>query len=159
MPSTHKTVLVSTTHERTLAYIGARRGIRPHPYLKGTMPKCILIVDDCGAIRRFLRSFLEAQSDFEVCGEAVDGKEGIKKAAELKPDLIILDYSMPKLNGLEVAAALNKTMPEVPIILFTLHKDAILSDGAHHPGITSVVAKSGEPETLFEEVKRLMFAV
>lgn len=122
------------------------------------MPK-ILIVDDCGAIRRFLRSFLETQPGFEVCGEAVDGKEAINKAAELTPDLIILDYSMPKMNGLEVAAALNKTMPDVPIILFTLHKDAILCDGDRYPGITSVVAKSGEPETLFEEVKRLMAAV
>jgi chemotaxis response regulator CheB len=94
--------------------------------------KCILIVDDSAVMRRAIRLFLQSRPGLEVCGEAVDGIEAIAKAEELKPDLIVLDFSMPKMNGLEAAAALQKIMPTVPIILYTFHKDAVSSDRAHH---------------------------
>ena len=62
------------------------------------MPKCILIVDDHANVRKIIRDFLENESGFEVCGEAVDGYDAIQKAKELNPDSIILDLSMPQMN-------------------------------------------------------------
>src|ERR1700692_4378898 len=85
------------------------------------MSKCILIVDDNLPIRKSIRRFLESETDFEVCGEAVDGLDAIEKARELNPDLIILDLSMPRMNGAAAASVLKRTMPHVPIILFTMY--------------------------------------
>ena len=68
------------------------------------MPKCILIVDDHEYIRKIVRACLEGQSGFEICGEAVDGYDTVEKAKELKPDLIILELSMPRMNGIEAAS-------------------------------------------------------
>lgn len=123
------------------------------------MPKRILIVDDNATIRRLLRSFLGSQFGFEVCGEADDGVDGIAKARELIPDLVVLDLSMPRMNGLEVAAALREIIPNnVPLILFTLHRDSISNSTAHGLGIASVVSKTDKIEVLFKEVQRLVSA-
>jgi DNA-binding NarL/FixJ family response regulator len=85
------------------------------------LPKCILIVDDDEYLRKLVRDFLETQTGYDVCGEAVDGYDAIEKAQELKPDLIILDMSMPRMNGIEAARRLKKLLPQTPIILFTSH--------------------------------------
>jgi DNA-binding NarL/FixJ family response regulator len=122
------------------------------------MPKRILIVDDNAAIRRLLRAFLGSQFGFEVCGEADDGVDGIAKARELFPDLVVLDLSMPRMNGLEAAAALRQIVPNVPLILFTLHRDSISSSTARGLGIASVVSKTEKIEVLFKEVQRLLSA-
>jgi two-component system response regulator NreC len=129
------------------------------PTLKEHMSKDNLIVDDSAIMRRGLRTYFDLRPGFEVCGEAVDGAEAIQKAVVLKPDLIILDFSMPGMNGLQVAAILQQIMPTVPIILFTLHKDAISGDEAHNAGIASVVVKGGQSATLFEEAQRLVSIV
>ncbi|HEY0702130.1 MAG TPA: response regulator transcription factor, partial [Candidatus Acidoferrales bacterium] len=84
------------------------------------MARCVLIVDDNIQLRRVIRVQLEA-AGLEVCGEAVDGFEAIDKARELKPDLIILDLSMPRMNGLEAARELTRILPTVPILLYTMH--------------------------------------
>jgi DNA-binding NarL/FixJ family response regulator len=86
------------------------------------MQKRILIVDDSDATRGLVREFLESRPEFEVCGEAADGVEGIEKGRELKPDLIVLDYSLPRINGLQVAVYLHEVVPNTPIILFTVFK-------------------------------------
>jgi YesN/AraC family two-component response regulator len=65
------------------------------------LPKCILIVDDHEHIRKIIRNVLERESGFEVCGEAIDGYDAIEKAQELRPDLILLDMSMPRMNGIQ----------------------------------------------------------
>jgi DNA-binding NarL/FixJ family response regulator len=123
------------------------------------MRKQILVVDDSAPVRGLIRSFLESKSGIEVCGEAADGVEGVEKALELKPDLIVLDLSMPRMNGLETAAALQKTMPKVPIVLFTLHKDVVSSHQARNAGIASVISKTDQMASLYEEVRRLVGAV
>jgi DNA-binding NarL/FixJ family response regulator len=81
------------------------------------MKKCILIADDSQTIRTVLRTFLESREGFEVCGEAVDGVDAIEKAKELRPNLIILDLAMPRMNGAAAASVLKRMMPKVPIIL------------------------------------------
>ena len=76
------------------------------------MPKCILIVDDHKYVRQPVRNFLENQG-YDVCGEAVDGYDAIEKAQELKPDLILLDMSMPRMNGIDAAPRLKKLLPHL----------------------------------------------
>lgn len=120
------------------------------------MPKCILIVDDNLPIRKSIRRFFETQTDFEVCGEAVDGLDAIEKAKELNPDLIILDLSMPRMDGLKAAKILRPMLPHVPIILFTLHRDALGEADTRAAGVSAVVAKSDNLTELVESVQRLL---
>lgn len=125
-------------------------------HLLGAMAKRILIVDDSELVRQLIRTFLEAQPDFEVCGEAAHGVEAAEKALQLKPDLIILDFPMPQMSGLEVALALQPTMPAIPKILFTAHKGVVPEHLAHTMGITSVLSKSEGIDGLITEVQRLL---
>ena len=120
------------------------------------MPKGILVVDDSASIRHSLGRFLRSQHGFEVCGEAADGVEAIEKAQKLQPDLIVMDLAMPRMNGVDAAATLSSVLPNVPIILFTLHKEAVRSESARASGISAVVSKSDGVEALFREVQRLV---
>jgi len=116
----------------------------------------ILIVDDSSQIRNMVRLWLETDDKFEVCGEAADGVEGIEKALELKPDLIVLDLLMPRMNGLQAAKALHSTMPEIPIILFTLFPDSELANQARQAGISTVLSKMDQMSLLCDEVQKLV---
>ena len=120
------------------------------------MPKCILIVDDCPQIRRLIRVYFDRETEFQVCGEAEDGIDAIEKAEELKPDLIILDASMPNMDGLQAARILRSRDREVPIILFTLHAEAISLSVVAEAGITSVVSKLESITELSREVGSLL---
>jgi len=83
------------------------------------MPKRVLIADDDADLRRAIRRFLQSRTTCEVCGEAVNGAEAITKAGTLNPDLIVLDYSMPVMNGIEAGTVIKAMLPDVPVILFT----------------------------------------
>jgi len=89
------------------------------------MSKSILIADDSATIRTLIRAFIENRAGFEVCGEAVDGVDAIEKAKELKPNLIILDLAMPRMNGAAAASVLKRMMPDVPLILFTMYDEVM----------------------------------
>jgi two-component system nitrate/nitrite response regulator NarL len=115
----------------------------------------ILLVDDSDSTRGLVREFLESRPDFEVCGEAADGLEGIAKGRDLKPDLIVLDYSLPRINGLQVAVMLHEIVPQTPIILFTFYKDVIPLRMAQASGVASIISKSDQLTTLADEVRRL----
>ncbi len=119
------------------------------------MTKRILLVDDNSLTRSLIRAFLESHPDIEVCGEACDGAQGLEKGLELKPDLIVLDFSMPRVNGLQAAFLFQKVVPTTPIILFTLFKDEVLDRAARSAGVASVVSKSDEITLLADEVQRL----
>ena len=105
------------------------------------MPHCVLIVDDNIQLRRVIRVQVEA-AGLEVCGEAVDGLDAIEKARLLKPDLIILDLSMPRMNGIDAAREISDICPDVPILLYTMHAEVIRRGGELPAGITAVVAKT-----------------
>ena len=89
-------------------------------------------------------------------GEASDGAEGLEKQLELEPDLIVLDFSMPRVNGRRAAYMLHKIIPDTPIILFKLFKDDIPDRGsAQTAGVASVISPSDEITVLADEVQRL----
>jgi DNA-binding NarL/FixJ family response regulator len=119
------------------------------------MQKRILVVDDSALVRGLVREFIQSRAGFEVCGEAADGLEGVEKGLELKPDLIVLDFSMPRINGLQAALMLHEIVPDTPIILFTVFKDAILSRLARNTGVASVVSKTDPLTILTDEIQRL----
>ena len=84
-----------------------------------------------------------------ICGEAINGEEGIQKAKELQPDAIILDMCMPQLDGLETAETLNRLMPEVPVIMFTnFAKDHLFKRELSWAGIRKVISKPDSEELL-----------
>ena len=120
------------------------------------MPKNILIVDDSPAIRKLVRLYFHRETHFQICGEAVDGLDAIEKASELHPDLIILDESMPRMDGLHAARILHSTNRDVPIILFTLYADAISSSEACAAGVALVVSKMRGMSVLAEQVDSLL---
>lgn len=105
-----------------------------------------MIVDDHATIRRLLRVVFEAE-DLEVSC-AVDGADGIRKAQEIKPNLIILDLSMPLMNGLEAARALKLLMPFVPLLMFTNNAGETLKKDALAAGIFAVVSKSDSSSSI-----------
>jgi CheY-like chemotaxis protein len=109
------------------------------------VPKYILIVDNSEPIRNVTRKSLEGQPGCAVCGEAVDGLDAVEKARLLRPDLIILDLVMPRMDGLQVARELRAMMVWAPIILFTLHADAVPPHEAQAAGIDAVVSKMDMP--------------
>ena len=117
--------------------------------------KRILVVDDNAPIRGLVREFIEARPGFEICGEATDGVEGIEKGRELKPDLIVLDFLMPRINGLQAAVILHQIVPNAPIILLTFYKDAVPTDLAQAAGVASILSKTDQLASLADEVQRL----
>lgn len=104
------------------------------------MRSLVMIVDDHAIIRRMIRAVFEAE-DLEV-SDAVNGADGVRKAQEIKPSLIILDMSMPVMNGLEAARALKLLMPLVPLLMFTNNAGGILEAEARSAGIAAVISKS-----------------
>jgi len=100
----------------------------------------VFIVDDNPSVRTEIRAQLEA-SGFAVCGEAFDGLNAVEQAPVLRPDLIILDLSMPRMNGLDAARELHSLCPNVPILLNTMHSAVIRSEASLPEGISGVVDK------------------
>lgn len=117
------------------------------------MPRSILLVDDHEVIRRQLRLLFDSHPDFTICGEAVHGVEAIEKAQQLCPDLIILDLSMPEMNGLEAASSLRYMMPDVPLFLLTAHYSRELELAAFGSGISAVFSKHEDLDSLVERAR------
>jgi len=115
------------------------------------MRKTILIVDDSDIVRRVLREFLTRHTSVEAFQEASDGRQAIAIAQAREPDLIILDLSMPGMNGFKAAAELKRIAPQVPILLFTMH-DA----RAEEVGVDAVVSKVDGLGPLAEQVTQLL---
>ena len=101
----------------------------------------ILLVDDNAAIRDRLRILLEDHADWKICGEAADGLEAIEKYQQLKPDLLVVDVSMPRMNGLDASLEILKLSPKALILLHTSYLTAQLIEEAHIAGIRATVSK------------------
>jgi DNA-binding NarL/FixJ family response regulator len=116
----------------------------------------ILIVDDHPEARRGARELLEAHEGWEVCGEAENGLEAIERAAALKPDIIIIDLSMPKMSGVQVARVVHSTAPQLPLLLFSLYAgDPQMSTGFRAAGFSGDLNKAAA-NLLTEAVETLL---
>ncbi len=104
----------------------------------------ILVVDDTPAIRRSVRFYLEQEPDWVICGEAENGQVAIERVQKLRPDLVLLDLSMPVMNGLDAARAIKAIAPGTHILMFTLHVYPQLVDEARKIGIANVISKAGD---------------
>lgn len=116
----------------------------------------ILIVDDSALIRRALKLCLEQNPDWTVCGEAADGLDALEMAQRLQPDVVVLDLSMPGMNGFEVARELKRITPSVPVLMFTSFKTPHLEIEALAAGCDAVVSKSEHQQMLFDNLQRLL---
>ena len=104
------------------------------------VPALVMIVDDHAIIRRMVREAFEAE-DLEVF-DAANGAEGVEKAQEVNPGLIILDLSMPVMNGLDAARELKVLLPHIPLLMFTNNSAGIVEKEARSAGISAVISKS-----------------
>ena len=115
----------------------------------------ILIVDDSPLVRQRLRDLLQQHPDWRVCGEAANGQDAITQAAELSPDVIVLDFLMPGMNGMQAAREIGKVIPDVPILMFTTYLSRQLVEEARNVGIRGAVAKS-DPRYVIDGLEALL---
>jgi len=116
----------------------------------------ILIVDDHEIFRRGLRSLLESRADWEVCGEATDGQDAVEKAKQIQPDVIVLDITMPRLNGLDATALLRKQVPAAKIVILSQHQPALMKQVALTAGADAYVTKSEVSRELMAAIDGLL---
>jgi DNA-binding NarL/FixJ family response regulator len=102
----------------------------------------ILIADDSPTVRAGLKLLLQYHEDWTVCGEAEDGEDAVKKAAELKPDVILLDISMPAMDGLSAAELIRRDAPETEILIVTHFESLDLARYAAQTGVRAYITKS-----------------
>jgi len=106
------------------------------------VPYSILIVDDSTIVRRLIRTNIEASCTWRVCGEAENGEVAVEKVKELPPDIVILDFQMPVMNGLEAARQIALVAPATTMVMLTMHNCEELSKHARAAGIKDVLSKS-----------------
>src|ERR1700688_3700614 len=116
----------------------------------------ILVADDHESVRKGVCVILGTRDDIEVCGEAANGREAIDKALELKPDLIILDITMPIVSGIDAAEMIRKTLPSVPILFLSMHQSKQIIAEAKRVGVQGYVKKSDAAATLLHAVDALL---
>ena len=120
------------------------------------MSHSILIVDDSSLVRQSLRSCIEQNANWIVCGEAENGQVAVEKVKELHPDVVILDLAMPVMNGLEAARRIGSVAPDTAMLMFTMHDSLQLLKDAQAVGIKDVVSKSdGAADHLLASLKSI----
>lgn len=123
-----------------------------------TARKSVLIVDDSADVRQALCELFNREADFDVCGEAENGQDAITKAQQLRPDLIVLDLSMPVMNGFAAARILKQQMPTVLLIMYSAFGDKVAERQARLIGISEVVSKSEHASVLIHKARGLLYS-
>ena len=106
------------------------------------MPKRILVADDSEVMRRQIRMTLELDRDIEICAEAENGLDAVRKAQEHRPDLVVIDVFMPEMNGLAAVREIKKVMPSLPVLIFTLHDSHQIRIESKRAGADAVLPKA-----------------
>jgi DNA-binding NarL/FixJ family response regulator len=119
----------------------------------------ILIADDHEIVRRGIRTLLQARPEWEICGEARDGREAIQLAKELNPDVIILDVSMPILGGLVAADDILRMNPKMKILIFTMDESKSLRNLVQRCGARGLVVKSQASDVLVQALDRVLSGI
>jgi DNA-binding NarL/FixJ family response regulator len=115
----------------------------------------ILVADDSDAVRRGIVGLLAAEKDLEICGEVASGEECVRLARDLRPGLVLLDISMPVLNGLEAASVLRREIPEITILILSHHDPAVLEPSARAAGANGCIDKSRLGMELIPKIRAL----
>ena len=110
----------------------------------------VMLVDDHEIVRQGIRSLIEAVPDYVLCGEAADGEAALKAASEVRPDVIVMDVSMPKISGLDVIVELKKLLPSTEILVLTMHDSERIMAQALRAGARGYVHKTETGERLVE---------
>ena len=119
------------------------------------MSKSVLIADDHDIIRIGIKNILRGQSDYEVVAEAVDGEEVLTKVKELKPDILLLDISMPKIGGLDIIEQIHRVSPETKILIITVHKANAYIIKALKEGVKGYLNKENAGEELLPALRKI----
>lgn len=120
------------------------------------MPVRILIVDDHDIVRQGVRVLLRSRAEWEVCGEAEDGIDALEKIERLKPDLVVLDVSMPYKDGLAVASELSRTQAPVKTVVLTMHNSAEMAAAVRRSGAKGFVVKSHAARDLMRAIDTIL---
>ena len=115
----------------------------------------VFLADDHAVVREGLRSLLNAQTDMEVIGEAADGQAAVDAAAELRPDVIVMDISMPKMGGAEATKLLKGLCPDAKIVALTVHEDRTYLRQLLESGVSGYVLKRAAAEELVHAVRTI----
>jgi two-component system, NarL family, nitrate/nitrite response regulator NarL len=113
----------------------------------------VLIVDDSESVRISVRALFEAEPEFQVIGEAVNGLDAINQTAELLPDLVVLDLSMPIMNGLEAAESIKSTSPTTPVFILTAHSGPEVDRAAQAAGVDAVFSKGTDMDAMIAKAR------
>ena len=121
------------------------------------MPKIrILVADDFESVRKGVCAILSTRVDVEVCAEAANGEEAVHKAKELKPDIVIMDFSMPVMDGLEASKRILLELPEMRILMFSMHKMEALTQAAKSAGVSGFVTKGESAQNLLQALDSVL---
>jgi DNA-binding NarL/FixJ family response regulator len=118
--------------------------------------RSVLVVDDNPVVRKIICELFNRESDFEVSGEADNGLQAVEIAQMLHPALIVTDFSMPLMNGLEETRTLKKLMPSVPVIIYSAHVDKFMEQEAEAAGASAVVNKCEAVAVLISKARELL---
>jgi DNA-binding NarL/FixJ family response regulator len=121
------------------------------------MAKMVLVVDDNAVVRQALCRLFTSEADLDVCGEAENGQDAIEKAQVLHPDLIVMDLSMPVMNGIDAARTLKTLIPTVPVIIFSDYSEVFSENEARSVGISALASKSEHVSALIAKVRALLY--
>ncbi|MGD8941377.1 MAG: response regulator transcription factor [Gammaproteobacteria bacterium] len=121
-----------------------------------SFPIKVLLVDDHAVVRDGIRARLERSADFQVVGEAVNGREAIQKVEELEPDVVLMDISMPVMNGMDAARYLRESHPEIKVIILTMHEHKEYIQGVIRCGAQGYIVKDVTAQEMISAIKTVM---
>ncbi len=118
----------------------------------------ILIADDRESMRIAIRALIRMRPDWQICGEANDGREVVAKAAELQPDLVVLDFKMPVANGIQAGSEIFRSSPTLPVVMYTLYRTPEIEAAAKRVGIRQIIAKEDGGKYLLSAIETELLA-
>ena len=117
-----------------------------------------ILADDRESMRIAIRALIRMRPDWQICGEANDGREVVAKAAELQPDLVVLDFKMPVANGIQAGSEIFRSSPTLPVVMYTLYRTPEIEAAAKRVGIRQIIAKEDGGKYLLSAIETELLA-